>query len=179
MATVHGETIEERLARTRELPAVGYDAIALGGLAGQASKKKMIIDVVTTVRHEFPDVWLHVLGLSSPSYVSGWASIGIKSFDGASHFRQAFNGKFFISEESRLVAYQAVKNDKEATAPPCDCRACTELRKEGVDTRRFGSNEHNMGRAAHNMNQLMRSLKLAMQAAAPVQTTLLHVRQTL
>jgi tRNA-guanine family transglycosylase len=178
MATVHGETIEERLARTRELLAVGYDAIALGGLAGQASKKKMIIDVVTTVRREIPpNVWLHVLGLSSPSYVSVWASIGIESFDGASHFRQAFNGKFFISEGPKLVAYQAAKNDEEATAPSCDCRACAELRKEGVDTRRFGSNEHNMGRAAHNMNQLMRSLKNATQTASPVQTTLLHVHQ--
>lgn len=179
MATVHGETIEERLARAAELLGVGYDAVALGGLAGQASRKRMITDVVTTVRREFPDVWLHVLGLSSPPYASVWSAIGVESFDGASHFRQAFNGRFFVSEGPKLKSYAAAKNGEGVTAPPCDCRACSELRGEGVDTRSFGSNEHNMGRAAHNMNQLMRSLKSAMQTAPPVQATLLQVNRPL
>lgn len=179
MATVHGETIEERVVRAGELLEVGYDAIALGGLAGQASKKRMAIDVVTTVRREFPDVWLHVLGLSAPSYASMWAAVGVESFDGASHFKQAFNGKFFVSAGPRLVAHTAAKNEEEITAPLCDCKACSTLRKEGVDTRRFGSNEHNMGRAAHNMNQLMRSLKDAMQTSPPLQTTLLQVNRSL
>lgn len=179
MATVHGETVEERLSRTEELLSAGYEAIALGGLAGQASKKRMVIDVVTTVRREFPDTWLHVLGLSSPNYASVWAAINVESFDGASHFRQAFNGKFYVSDGPKLITYAAAKNGGEITAPYCECRACAELRKEGIDTRSFGSNEHNMGRAAHNMNQLMRSLKSAMLAAPPVQSTFLQLNRPL
>lgn len=34
---------------------------------------------------------------------------------------------------------------------------------DGVDTRSYGSNEHNMGRAAHNQNMLMRAQKVAMR----------------
>jgi tRNA-guanine family transglycosylase len=179
MATVHGESIDERVTRARELIDVGYDALALGGLAGQASKKRMILDVVTTMRREFPNAWLHVLGLSSPSYATVWSQIGIDSFDGASHFRQAFNGRFFMSEGAKLVGFQAVKNDEEVIAPLCDCKACSALRLEGIDTRRFGSNESNMGRAAHNLNHLMRSLKCAMQVTTPLQTTLIQAHQSI
>jgi hypothetical protein len=47
------------------------------------------------------------------------------------------------------------------TAPHCTCRACSLLENDGVDTRRYGSNETNMGRAAHNLNHLIRALGVA------------------
>lgn len=159
MAAVHGLTLEERIENARFHIAIGYQALALGGLAGQASRKQMIVEVVGEIRRLFPNVWLHVLGLSSPAYAAEWQRIGVDSFDGASHFKQAFTaGKFFMEQEGRLAGYPAARPGQPLTAPACDCRACLRLRADGVDTRSYGSNEHNMGRAAHNLNQLMRAI---------------------
>lgn len=159
MAVVHGLNLPERIENARFLIGAGYDALALGGLAGQASKRQMILAVVSAIRREVPGVWLHVLGLSSPAYAAEWQRVGVDSFDGASHFKQAFTaGKFFMEQGGQLTGYQAARPGEPVTAPACDCLACLRLRAEGVDTRSYGSNEHNMGRAAHNLNQLMRAI---------------------
>lgn len=163
MATAHGETISERVEATHRLIDLGYKHIALGGLAGQASRRAVIFDVVVTIRRLFPDVYLHVLGLSAPSFAQVWQYLGVNSFDGASHFKQAFTaGKFYVSDGMRLLSFQAARPGEEINGPECDCRACTMLADEDIDTRMYGSNETNMGRAAHNMNHLMRALRVAM-----------------
>lgn len=168
MATAHGETIEERIAAAVALCDMGYRYIALGGLAAQASRKKMAVQIVREIRKAVPKVHLHVLGLSSPEYARQWNKIGVQSFDGSSHFKQAFTGgAFYTCEGAKLIKHQAARpgnaEDLGIVAPKCHCRACVTLRKVGVDTRSFGSNEHNMGRAAHNMNMLMRAQQEAMR----------------
>lgn len=158
MATGHGMDIEERVEHTKYLRDLGYTHIAIGGIAARASQKKLVLGMVQALRDEVSDVWLHVLGLSSPSYAAAWHEIGVQSFDGSSHFKQAFTaGTFFVLEDGRLKKWQAARptRGEVATAPECNCTACSKLRGQGVDTRTYGSNENNMGRAAHNMNQLM------------------------
>ena len=156
MATVHGQTIAERVEHARELADLGYQYIALGGMAARAAKKREMIETVATVRAEIPDVWLHVLGLSSPEYFRAWSDLAVESCDGSSHFKQAFTGgAFFTREGVKLKKHVAARPGEEITAPQCECRACVMLRDDGVDTRTYGSNETNMGRAAHNLNMLM------------------------
>lgn len=165
MAVAHGATLDERLATAAELIGLGYAALALGGLAGRTAQRATVIDIVTTVRAAFPAVRLHVLGVSAPSFAAVWAQSGVDSFDGASHFKQAFTaGKFFVADGAQLRGFQAARPGESITAPHCDCRACTLLAGDDVDTRRYGSNETNMGRAAHNLNQLMQALGVAMEA---------------
>lgn len=166
MATAHGATLEERVDMVRAFVDMGYDAIALGGLAGQASRPKVCIEAVTVCREVAPDVWLHVLGLSSPRFAALWNHLGVNSFDGSSHFKQAFTGgAFYVSEGATMVKHSAARPGEEITAPSCECLACSMLRGEGVDTRMYGSNETNMGRAAHNLNHLMRAQLCAMNSA--------------
>lgn len=142
---------------------MGYTALALGGLAARASQKALLLEVVLRVRQAVPAVWLHVLGLSSPEYAAAWQEFSVDSFDGSSHFKQAFTaGTFFTQAGAKLTKHQAARPGEEITAPECACKACRLLREDGVDTRSYGSNEHNMGRAAHNMNMLMRAQKVAM-----------------
>lgn len=165
MAPVHGETLQERIDTARRLVEGGYAALALGGLAARASRKAFILDAVAAIREAVPpDVWVHVLGLSSPEYAAAWRRMGVQSFDGASHFRQAFTaGVFFaLGDDGELKKHLAARPGQQVGAPQCDCRACSLLREDDVDTRRYGSNESNMGRAAHNMNMLMRAQKIAM-----------------
>jgi hypothetical protein len=161
MAVVHGLDLEERIGYAGHLVHLGYTALALGGLAGQASKKQMVIEVIETMRQKFPNVWLHVLGVSSPAYAAEWIRLGVNSFDGAGHFKQAFTaGRFFVEEDGQLKSFQAVRPGEEITAPLCECLACRKLRRDGIDTRSYGSNENNMGRAAHNLNQLIRAINV-------------------
>jgi len=165
MAVVHGLTLDERLEYARELYDLGYGALALGGLAGRASAKTDNINIVNTIRAALPDVWLHILGLSSPDYAGAWRLAQVESFDGSSHFKQAFTaGTFYTEELGQLHKHTAARTDRETgkimepiTAPLCNCRACALLREDEVDTRTYGSNENNMGRAAHNQNMLMRA----------------------
>lgn len=164
MATGHGMDIEERVSHTKYLKDIGYTHVAIGGVAARASQKKLVLGMIQTIRQEVPDVWLHVLGLSAPSYAAAWTEMGVESFDGSSHFKQAFTaGTFFTLENGKLKKHQASrpKLGELPTAPNCSCTACSKLRQQGIDTRTYGSNENNMGRAAHNMNQLMVAQKFA------------------
>ena len=162
MATSHGMDLAERVEHGKQLASMGYRHIAIGGVAARASQKSLVLSMMLEIRKALPGVWLHVLGLSSPPYTAAWNEYGIESFDGSSHFKQAFTGgAFFIIEDGKLKKHQAARPGEEITAPQCWCNACETLGVEGVDTRRYGSNEHNMGRAAHNMNMLMRAQSYA------------------
>jgi len=164
MATVHGMDLKERLAHAKTLVKMGYKHIAVGGIAARASQKALVLSIVLELRKAIPNVWLHVLGLSSPDYAAAWNEYGVESFDGSSHFKQAFTaGTFFMLESGKLKKYQASRPTKGElpTAPHCECKACSKLRSEGIDTRTYGSNENNMGRAAHNMNMLMQAHQIA------------------
>jgi hypothetical protein len=165
MACIHGETIDERLEHAEELVQLGYKYLAVGGVAARASQRKLVLATVAALREVTRGVWLHVLGLSSPSFVREWKRLGVESCDGSSHFKQAFTGgAFFTVEGDKLTKHQAVRPGEDpAHLPACDCRACQRLADDGVDTRSYGSNEHNMGRAAHNQNMLMRAHKVAMR----------------
>ncbi len=168
MACVHGMDLDERVEHARWLVDLGYKHISIGGLAARASQKKLVIGWVKEIRKAIPDAWLHVLGLSSPDYMKTWRETGIQSADGSSHFKQAFTGgAFFTQEGEKLTKHQAARTRDGETVPEdmpvCECKACATLREEGIDTRSYGSNEHNMGRAAHNLNMLMRAQKVAMQ----------------
>lgn len=160
MATVHGDTVEERVTVARKFVAFGYRHLAIGGIAARASQPKVVFEVVEAIRKAVPGVWLHVLGLSAPKYAKWWHDMGIESFDGSSHFKQAFTAGKFYWFDGELKAFQASRRDNPITdAPECVCTACSRLRLGGIDTRTYGSNENNMGRAAHNMNMLMRAHK--------------------
>lgn len=165
MATVHGEDVDERIRVAIRYSEMGYTHLAIGGIAARASQPKLVFEIVEKVRNAVPRIHLHVLGLSSPKYAAKWQELGIQSFDGSSHFKQAFTGgKYYVFNGEKLTSFQSGRrdNDWETDAPECDCLACSRLREQGIDTRTYGSNENNMGRAAHNMNHLMRAIKCAM-----------------
>lgn len=165
MATIHGQSLDERLEHADALMQAGYRHLAVGGVAARASQRKTVLAIVAALREVTRGAWLHVLGLSSPSFAREWKRLGVDSFDGSSHFKQAFTGgAFFTVEGSKLSKHQAVRPGESADhLPSCDCSACLVLREHGIDTRSYGSNENNMGRAAHNQNMLMRAHRSAVQ----------------
>lgn len=166
MVVVHGDSLEERIMVATDYDQLGYRHFAIGGLAARASQPKVVVPIVKALRAVLPGRYLHVLGLSSPKYAQTWSRCGVNSFDGSSHFKQAFTaGAFYtVTDDGELVKHLATRRDHpELTAPACVCRSCTVLRADGVDTRSYGSNEHNMGRAAHNLNMLMAAHHIVMR----------------
>jgi len=162
MAVAHGMDLDERIATTKYLAGLGYGYLGVGGVAARAAQKKHVVEMISEIRKAVPGVWLHVLGLSSPLYAKAWNEIGIGSYDGSSHFKQAFTaGAFYMIVDGKLKKWQAARPGEDITAPECSCSACKMLRDDGIDTRQYGSNEHNMGRAAHNQNMLMKAQKIA------------------
>jgi hypothetical protein len=165
VAAIHGMDLDERVAHSQELLDMGYEALALGGLAARASDTRRAIEAVEQIRDETRGAWLHILGLSSPPYLEAWDRIGVDSCDGASHFTRAFKaGDYYVQKNGELVQLKAARVDRETKEPTeevpdyrCECQACRILRGYGIDTRTYGSNENNMGRAAHNLNMLMRA----------------------
>ena len=110
MATVHGHDLKERIEIAKRYRDMGYSCLALGGLAARASQKSLLLDMVHSIREIVPDVWMHVLGLSSPDYAAAWHEYGINSYDGSSHFKQAFTGgTFFTREGAKLIKWQAAR----------------------------------------------------------------------
>lgn len=180
MATVHGMDLEERLINIGRLYEIGYRNFSLGGLAARASQKKVLLEsvgaLVHKIREVLPDAWVHVLGVSSPDYAAAWSELGVSSYDGSSHFKEAFTaGTFFTVEGSKLIKHKAARVDRSTgelstpiQAPECSCLACQRMREEGIDTRTYGSNENNMGRAAHNLNMLMQAQANAIFAARSI-----------
>lgn len=164
MATVHG-SVEDRMEQATHYHALGYTAIAIGGVASAAARgvrKADIVEIVEKIRSVVPRVWLHVFGVSAPAYVREWERIGVQSFDGASHFLYAFtNGVFFTQRGEKLIRNRAARPGAEPSVAECECYACATLRDAGEDTRRYGNNARNMGRAAHNLNMLMRAQREA------------------
>lgn len=162
MAVIHGMDLDERIRNAKYLVNLGYEYLAIGGVAARAAQKKIVIEIVKEIRSFLPNIWLHVFGLSSPYYTKIWNDLGIDSFDGSSHFKQAFTGgAFFTIENGKLKKWQAARPREKIIAPRCSCLACEKMREENIDTRSYGSNENNMGRAAHNQNMLMKAQKIA------------------
>lgn len=157
MAVAHGMNKEEFVSNFATLKEMGYDHVALGGLAARARRVNWCKEVVGSVRKSFPSVYLHVLGLSAPSYAEEWYKIGVDSFDGASYFYKATTaGVFFMVKGGKLIKHKAVKKGQEVVAPKCACSPCSTLRSYGYDTRSYGTSAQNIGRAAHNLEAMLR-----------------------
>jgi len=159
---------------------MGYSHIALGSLAMKSSRNPYFVyqcvEDALSYRRQVPDLYIHVLGVSSITWAATLTHLGVDSFDGSSMYMQAFTAATFmryVPNSPRLLhKYRVVENRPWSDElPPCDCPACEAMRTEGWDTRAQGGthgnlarpynggNEANMGRAVHNINMYLRALQ--------------------
>jgi len=180
MAVTHGSFAERHEMMERYLD-LGYRHIALGSLAMKSSRDpafvyRCVLDALQ-YRAQQPDLYIHVLGVSSISWAATLTHLGVNSFDGSSMYMSAFTGGTFMqyvpSSERLLHKHRIVENAPwSSELPPCPCPACTAMRDEGWDTRAQGGsvsdtggrpynggNEANMGRAVHNINMYLRHFR--------------------
>lgn len=86
----------------RELIAMGYHHIAIGGLA--RSPNKQIIQVLTAVQQVLqPRIAVHLFGVSRPEQTPLFMQLGITSFDSASRLRKAWTDdrkNYYLDEQA-------------------------------------------------------------------------------
>lgn len=180
MAVTHGSFAQRHEMMERYLD-LGYRHIALGSLALKSSRDPAFVyrcvQDALQYRAQVPDLYIHVLGVSSISWAATLTHMGVDSFDGSSMYMSAFTGGTFMQyvpdSEKLLHKYRIVDNAPWSDElPPCPCPACAAMRDEGWDTRAQGGspkaedgrpynggNEANMGRAVHNINMYLRALQ--------------------
>lgn len=180
MAVTHG-SFEQRHEMMEHYLDLGYRHIALGSLALKSSRDPYFVyrcvEDALQYRAQVPDLYIHVLGVSSIKWAATLTHLGVDSFDGSSMYMSAFTaGSFlqYVPEDPNLLKkYRIVENVPGSDElPPCHCPACSAMRAEGWDTRAQGGtlrdpsgrpynggNEANMGRAVHNINMYLRALQ--------------------
>lgn len=180
MAVTHG-TFEQRHEMMERYLDLGYRHIALGSLAMKSSQNPYFVyqcvEDALQYRQHFPELYIHVLGVSSIKWAATLTHLEVDSFDGSSMYMQAFTAGSFMryvpNSEKLLHKYRIVENAPWSDElPPCPCLACEAMRAEGWDTRAQGGklndpsgrpynggNEANMGRAVHNINMYLRALQ--------------------
>src|SRR3954471_8566687 len=73
----------------RQLQAMGYGRIAIGGMIAQKTHEILaVLDAIAEVRD--PETELHLFGVSRVEHIGEFAGRGVTSFDSTSPFRQAF-----------------------------------------------------------------------------------------
>jgi hypothetical protein len=92
---------------------MGYDYIALGGLARERSPQ--IIEILKAIRpHLTPNVRLHLFGVARIDMIPTFRHLGITSFDSASPLRRAWLGSGYNYHSLSGKKYSAIR------IPPVD-----------------------------------------------------------
>jgi hypothetical protein len=73
----------------RELQAIGYTYIALGGMV-PLKTEEILASLIEIAEIRRPKTQLHLLGVTRLDYLNVFASLGVASFDSTSPLRQAF-----------------------------------------------------------------------------------------
>lgn len=85
-----------------ELVAIGYGALAIGGLVPRALDRALITGIVRAVREEAGDRPVHVLGLGTPELVRLVQEAGADSVDSSSFVKLAADGRTWTDPTLRL-----------------------------------------------------------------------------
>lgn len=113
IGVAQGWSPETYAESVKENIRVGYDYIALGGLARAQSKE--IIEIMKEVRpHLTPNTRLHLFGVARINAIPVFRHLGITSFDSASPLRRAWLGSGANYHTSSSKMYTAVR------IPPVD-----------------------------------------------------------
>lgn len=157
MATIHGTTIDEKIEHADYLLGIGYKTLAIGGLAAKSRNTEYVNSTIKLIMNHVKEknVYIHVFGISSPTYAPVMTENGVSSFDGSSYFMRALTKGIYM--DRNLIQYSCKISNSDI--PSCDCKSCVLVRDAGYDTREFGNGTKNIGRAIHNLNML--SIKLA------------------
>ena len=105
VGSAQGWSAESYADSVKELQAMGYERIALGGMV--ALKTPQVLEVLSAVDDiRLSETRLHLLGVTRTEYVHDFANYGVQSFDSTSPFRRAFKDdvKNYWTSETEYTA---------------------------------------------------------------------------
>ena len=116
---------ELRTASTREIAALPFDGLCIGGLAGDetAAQREATLDVVVGLLGDDPRV-RYLMGLGSPLDMLAAVHRGIDLFDSVLPARVARNGSLWVPEGRLNLRNAAFLDDARPVQEDCRCRLC-------------------------------------------------------
>lgn len=140
VAVAHGWSPASYTESVRELQAIGYKRIAMGGMV--PLKTPDILDSLKAVRTVLKKpTELHLLGVTRTAHVQDFARHGVTSFDSTSPFRQAFKDDKdnYYALDRTFVAIRVPQVDgntkvrSKVTAGAVDQRQARRLEKASLE----------------------------------------------
>jgi len=132
IGVAQGWDVESYVRAVRELIEIGYDYIALGGLArapsgelDKSSEHKLLLPILKGVWQELQKhlkqrkIDVHVFGVARLKHLETLASLGVTSFDSASFLRRAWLGatsNYFSPDGKSYSALRVPQTDRSPRA---------------------------------------------------------------
>jgi queuine tRNA-ribosyltransferase len=105
--------------------AMGFDGIAIGGVAVGESKQEML-DIIHFTAPQLPaDKPRYLMGVGTPEDLLDGVAAGIDMFDCVMPTRNARNGSLFTSEGKIAIKNARFADDPRPLDPNCSCTTCT------------------------------------------------------
>ncbi|MCA9675030.1 MAG: tRNA guanosine(34) transglycosylase Tgt [Kofleriaceae bacterium] len=119
-----GVDLDRRRAHLAELGPLGFDGLALGGLAvGEAIEDTYRI--LDAFAHELPaERPRYLMGVGTPADLERGIQAGIDMFDCVMPTRNARNGYLFTSEGKVVISNARHRLDTGPVDPECPCETC-------------------------------------------------------
>lgn len=115
IGVAQGWNLESYAKAVKELIEMGYDYIALGGLA--RAQNREILPILEAIHpHLIPTVRMHLFGVARTNAISAFRHLGVTSCDSASPLRQAWLGataNYYTPSDKRYAAIRVPPVDNK------------------------------------------------------------------
>lgn len=124
-AIVQGGTdVELRLAHLRELEALPFDGLALGGFSVGEPPEQMHRALAEVAPRMDPERIHYLMGVGTPADLVRAIGAGIDLFDCVMPTRNARNGQAFVPGGKVVIKNARYRTDPRVLDPTCPCPAC-------------------------------------------------------
>lgn len=101
-ACVQAWDVESARVGARAYAGKGFDGVAIGGLVPRVKDRKLVMEIVQSVREEVGELPIHVFGLGRPEMAGDLFRAGIDSMDSSSYVQLAAEGKLWSQPGKEL-----------------------------------------------------------------------------
>ncbi len=165
-----GLDLELRARHARELSAMPFEGLAIGGLAVGESKEDFLKTLQFTAGELPRERPRYLMGVGTPEDLVAGVAAGIDMFDCVMPTRNARNGTLFVSSGKLQIKNAAFANDDSPVEAGCPCYTCRTFSRAYL-RHLFVAEELLFFRLAtlHNLThylELMRRVREAIEAGA-------------
>ena len=161
-----GTDVELRLRHLRELEALPFDGLALGGFSVGEPSEHMHATLAEVVPRMDPERIHYLMGVGTPTDLVRAIGTGIDLFDCVMPTRNARNGQAFVPGGKIVIKNARYRLDRSVLDPTCSCPACARGYSRGYLRHLYVAGEILVHRllSLHNLHYYARLVAAGRQA---------------